>query len=340
MKKHFDKVIFLCLILLAALSIFTLLGINRQLVASQLLYFFIGFFFLFLFYFLGVNFFQLNKHIAYWGLFTVLVFTSLFGEEIRGSRRWIDLYFFKFQASEFLKVFFILYCADFFKNRRVNILIAAFIFIPTIFIVSRQPDLGSAIVYLTVLSGIIFFAGFPLRYFTYVVIVCAAGVPLVWRGLAEYQRNRILSFIQPSLDPAGISYNLIQSIITVGSGGFWGRGLGRGTQSRFLFLPENTTDFAYASLVEQFGFVAGLAVILLYGLIIYRMVRKLMVVRERSFYFLFLAGSVILITTQVGMNIGMNVGLLPVAGIPLPLISYGGSSIVSTMMLFGLMMSF
>ncbi|HLD27118.1 MAG TPA: FtsW/RodA/SpoVE family cell cycle protein [Patescibacteria group bacterium] len=349
MKKKFDFVILFCLISLSAFSFFTILGSKNSFLRSQLLYFFMGFLSLFIFYRIGIRFFRLNTLFFYCLSVGLLIFGFFFGESIRGSRRWIDLYFFNFQPSEFLKTFFIIYIAHFFsvslvkteaiiKNMK-KIMISFLIFIPPIFIVFMQPDLGSSIVYLLIYVSIIFFSRFPPKYFLYSAIFFLSVTPLVWHFLAEYQKNRIVSFIEPSADPDGISYNLIQSIITIGSGGFFGRGLGQGTQSRFLFLPENATDFAYASLVEQFGFIGGIIVIVLYGIIAYRLIQKIQRSQKGSFNFLFLTSSLIYLIAHVSINIGMNLGLLPIAGIPLLLISYGGSSIVSTMMLFGLAMS-
>lgn len=349
MKKLFDFVIFFCILSLAIFSIFTILGIKPALLTSQLLYVLIGFLCLFIFHRLGIQFFRLNKHFFYWSSVALLIFSFFFGESIRGSRRWIDLYFFNFQPSEFLKVFFIIYLADFFSENNIKterifsrlkrVFISFLIFIPPVFIVFKQPDLGSTIVYLLIYISVIFSARFPAKYFFYSALFFIGVTPLVWHFLAQYQRNRILSFIEPSIDPSGISYNLIQSIITIGSGGFLGRGLGQGTQSRFLFLPENATDFVYASLVEQFGFFGGMIVILLYGVIAYRLIQKIQHSHKSSFNFLFLTSFLIYLTAHVCINIGMNLGLLPIAGIPLLLISYGGSSIVTTMMLLGLAVS-
>lgn len=349
MKKQFDFVIFFCLISLSLFSFFTILGSKNVFLKNQFFYFLAGFLCLFIFYRIGLRFFHLNTLFFYWLGISFLIFSFFFGESIRGSRRWIDFYFFNFQPSEFLKIFFIIYSAHFFSKNLVRsepivknlkkLLMSFLIFIPPIFIVFKQPDLGSAIVYLLIYVSVIFFSRFPARYFFFSAFFFLSATPIIWHFLAEYQKNRIMSFIEPTSDPSGISYNLIQSIITIGSGGFFGRGLGQGTQSRFLFLPENVTDFAYASLVEQFGFIGGCIVIILYGIIAYRLIQKIHRNQKNSFHFLFLTSSLIYLITHIGINIGMNLGLLPIAGIPLLLISYGGSSIVSTMILLGLVMS-
>lgn len=338
MKKILDWPLIFSLLGLAFFSLFNLLGVKKTLLFNQLIYFLIGFLFLFLFFRIGLRFFRLNSQVFYGLAVFFLLLSLIFGEEIRGSRRWLDLFLFRFQPSEFLKVFFIIALSDFF-SQNINykkILVSVVVFLLPIVVVFKQPDLGSALVYLSIYISILFFAGAPKRYFIYSLLGILITAPLVWHGLADYQKNRVVGFVNPSVDPAGISYNLIQSVITVGSGGFFGRGLGRGTQSRFLFLPENTTDFAFASLVEQFGFMGGGIVILLYGIIIYCLLKKLTMNAKNRFQFLYLVGLLTGLTVHIFINIGMNLGLMPVAGIPLPLISYGGSSIVTTMMLLGL----
>jgi rod shape determining protein RodA len=273
----------------------------------------------------------------------LLVVTYIIGFESRGSKRWIDFYFFNFQTSEFLKIFFILFLSDICSRKDSfdlkSLLKSALIFVPPILLIFKQPDLGNAIIFFIIYTSILFFNGLPLGYFIKGFLALAALVPLSWHFLKTYQKNRILSFINPDLDPSGVSYNLIQAVITVGSGGFFGKGLGLGTQSRFAFLPENHTDFAFASLVEQFGFLGGLVVIILFGIILYRLIRKAIANQHDPFSFSFLIGIITFVGAQVIINIGMNLGLFPVAGIALPLITYGGSSILTTFMLIGLAMS-
>lgn len=345
MKKKFDYVLFFALVGLALFSSFSLLGIDKKLFITQLIYFVVGFLFLFIFFKIGSNFFRLNCRFFYLTAVILILITFFFGETIRGSKRWLNFYFLNFQASEFLKMFFIIYLADYFKRQSSSLIsfkkvfFSLIIFLPPVFLILKQPDLGSVLVYLLIYLSILFFSGLPVKYFIYLLLFFILIAPLSWSLLADYQKNRVLSFINPEFDPAGISYNLIQSVITVGAGRFLGHGLGRGTQSRFLFLPENTTDFAYASLVEQFGFIGGIVVIGLYIFIFYRLFKKTFNQPYYDYHFLFLVGVTIFLATQVFINIGMNLGIVPVAGIPLPLISYGGSSVVSTLMLFGLAMS-
>ncbi len=345
MKKTFDIWILLSIVGLSVFSLFNLFGIKSTFFLNQLVFFIIGFIFLLVFYKIGLEFFKLNSQFFYFFSFVLLLITFFVAPEIRGSRRWLNLYFFKYQASEFLKPFFIIYTANLlteempktFSVFNFKKLFFSFLFflLPAI-IIFKQPDLGNTIVFIAVYLSMLFFAGMAIRYFAYPFLFLFMATPLIWKILAEYQKNRILSFFDPQVDPKGLSYNLIQSIITIGSGGFLGRGLGLGTQSRFSFLPENHTDFVLASLVEQFGFIGGLLVIFLYAVIIFRLIKKIFVYQKDSFIFLFLVGVTMYLIIQIFINIGMNFGIMPIAGISLPFVSYGGSSTVSTMIMLGL----
>lgn len=345
MKKNFDIWTLLSIVGLSIFSLFNLFGIKNTFFLNQLVFFIIGFIFLWIFYKIGLEFFKLNSQFFYFFGLILLLITFFVAPEIRGSRRWLDFYFFKFQPSEFLKPFFIIYLADVFSNEWSRpiftvdfkrVLVSFLSFLLTAIITFNQPDLGNTTIFVVIYLSVLFFIEIPIRYFSYFLLLLFISTPVIWKILASYQKNRILSFINPHIDPQGLAYNLIQSIITVGSGRFFGRGLGFGTQSRFSFLPENHTDFVFASLVEQFGFVGGIAVILLYSVIIFQLIKKMFAYQKDSFVFLFLAGVIICLISQIFINIGMNLGLLPITGISLPLISYGGSSIVSTMIILGL----
>ncbi|HLL60905.1 MAG TPA: FtsW/RodA/SpoVE family cell cycle protein [Candidatus Nitrosocosmicus sp.] len=340
MNRRFDFYIFFSLVGLSIFSLFNIFGISHSLFQNQAVYILVGFVALFIFWYIGINFFKFNSKTFYWMAVILLVITYIIGFESRGSRRWIDFYFFNFQSSEFLKIFFILYLSQLFSSKfELNfqsLIKNSIIFVPPIFLVYKQPDLGNAIIYFLIYMSILFFRGYSIKYFLIGFMFLTALIPISWNFLKQYQKNRLLSFINPEKDPSGISYNLIQAVITVGSGGLIGKGLGLGTQSRFSFLPENHTDFAFASLVEQFGFIGGFVVILLIGIIIFRLIKKAIHYQHDTFKFLFLIGVITFLLTQAVINIGMNLGIFPVAGIALPLITYGGSSIITTMMLLGL----
>ena len=343
MKKPLDYWILLSLIGLSFFSLFNIFGIKHELFGNQLFFFIVGFILLYTFYRIGILFFRLNSTFFYISFLILLIVTFFIGTTVRGSRRWIDLYFFRFQTSEFFKVFFLLYLADYIsKVKKIDkrtYLISFFIFLAPFLIIFKQPDLASSLVYLFVFVCVLFLTGFPLKYFAYGIGSIVVSLPVLWHFLKDYQKVRFISFINPEPNSQGIAYNLIQSIITVGSGRFFGRGLGLGTQSRFQFLPEYHTDFAFASLVEQFGLFGGVIVLALYGIIIYRLFKKARIERNNPFAFLYLYGSALFLTISLAINIGMNVGLLPIAGIALPLISYGGSSILSIFIMLGLALS-
>ncbi|MBI3366490.1 rod shape-determining protein RodA [Candidatus Roizmanbacteria bacterium] len=324
---------------LSFFGIFTIFGIRQTFLVSQLVYFGLSFIAYVFFRKIGNHFFRLNARVIYWSFITILVITFFIGLEVKGSKRWIDFYFYKFQASEFFKVFFILHLSEILTlkshGNKLTAFFKSFLYflIPT-FIIFKQPDLGNAIVYAFIFFSMAFFSDFPKKYLLYLFGTFVATFPLSWFFFKSYQRERILSFLNPHLDTQGTAYNMIQAVITVGSGKFFGRGLGLGTQSRLYFLPENHTDFAFSSLIEQFGFFGGLLIIVCFSIIVYYLCKKIV-----KFYFqktidgkknfLYMVGLTSYFVFQVIINISMNMGLLPVAGIALPFISYGGSSVLA-----------
>lgn len=339
MKKKPDILIILSIIGLCTFSLFNLFGISQTFFISQLTFIVAGFIAFFVMNRIGIDILRINAWMTYLIFIVLLIATYITGDVIRGSRRWIDLVVFNFQPSEFMKPFFVIFMADLFAKKSLSpstLIKAGSLFLIVFLIILKQPDLGSALLYLGVFVGMIFFAGLSIVYFVSGALFFLVSSPLLWGTLKPYQKQRVFSFIDPSHDISGVAYNVIQSVITVGSGGLVGKGLGLGTQSRFLFLPENHTDFAFASLVEQFGFIGGAAIIGLYCVLLYRL---LLVVRERKkeyFYYLYTVGVILFITISVIINVGMNMGIFPVTGIALPFVSYGGSSVVSTMILIGL----
>lgn len=333
-------------IILSLFGIFNLFGIKQAFFINQLLYFIVGLVAYFIIKKIGLNFFWMNAKIFFWLFVGSLLATYLIGLEVKGSKRWIDLYYLRFQASEFLKAFFILYIAGLFANVKrgrdsfkIFIKSLGLFLIPT-FIIFKQPDLGNALVFIFIYIVMVSFSTLPKKYLIYLAGSILSILPISWSILKQYQKLRILAFFNPHLDTQGTSYNMMQSIITVGSGKFIGRGLGLGTQSRLFFLPENHTDFAFASLVEQFGFLGGLIIIIFYLLIILVCFKKLIEFSKQDqqshAYFLYVAGLTSYIFFQFIVNAGMNLGLLPITGIALPFISYGGSSMVALMIALAL----
>ncbi len=325
---------------LSFFSFFNLFGAKKELVAFQLIYFAIGIIIFIIVKRLGLASFRHNAKFFYYLFVILLLLTFILGPEVKGSKRWIDLYFFNFQASEFFKIFFTLFLADYFvrnkdeaDQKRVFLGSLIYFLIP-FFIIFKQPDLGNALTYIFIYFVLLLFSNIPKRYVFYLTIFILISLPISWFTLKDYQKQRITTFVSPQVDQQGSSYNRIQSIITVGSGKFLGRGLGHGTQTKLSYLPENHTDFAFASLVEQFGFIGGLAVIGLFFSIVISLISKLIHFYKTrddygKFAFMVILGFLAYLSFQTLINIGMNVGVLPIVGVALPIISYGGSAFVT-----------
>lgn len=329
-------------------SIFNLIGIKPQLVPLQLLFFGISVAAFFIFRKIGLSFFRQNAKLFYWVFVGLLILTYVIGFEARGSKRWIDLYFFAFQPSEFFKIFFVIFFADFFSSMRKDsdefqvFLKSLFYFALPTFIIFKQPDLGSALVYSSIYFTLLFFSYIPKKTVFTLAGILALILPFGWFILHDYQKNRVLSFIDPNIDSTGTGYNMLQAVITTGSGQFFGRGLGHGTQTKLSFLPENHTDFAFSSLVEQFGFVGGFIVLAAYFALVMILVRRIMdsiSKQDKNDYFktLLLIGFLSYFVFQLLVNVSMNVGIFPVTGITLPFISYGGSSLLGLMISLALL---
>ena len=327
-------------ILLFFVGIFNLIGVRSDLVQTQV---FAGILAILLFIILkvrGINFFRNNSTLFYWLGIALLVLTYFLGFESRGSKRWIDLYFFSFQASEFFKPFFAIFIAQYFVVNKnwiysyKSIITSIGYFLLPAVLVLRQPDLGTALVYGSMFIPVLIYSGIPRRILTRLAVVTIILAPVFWLVLKEYQRVRLLSFLNPQADLQGSGYNLVQSIIAIGSGKVLGRGLGYGTQAKLNFLPEFHTDFAFASLVEQFGFIGGMLVIFIFIILMracaVELRRKyLLKDDDGKFRFLYQLSIFSSIVFQAVINIGMNMGLFPITGITLPFVSYGGSSIVA-----------
>lgn len=271
---------------------------------------------------------------------TLLLFLPIIGGGfVRGSQRWIQLGPVSFQPSEFIKPWFILFFASFFaKEEKLGLksfLQVLLVLVVPLFLVFRQPDLGSTIVLGLIWLGIFFASGISLRYILFLVAGFGAIAPLGWRMLKDYQRQRLFSFLDPSGDPFGSGYNLIQSTVAVGSGWFFGRGWGKGTQSHLLFLPERHTDFVFASFAEEFGFLGSLILVLTIVFLLVLILRIGQKANDRLGV-LICAGVFVYIFCQGFMNMGMSMGILPITGVTLPLLSYGGNSVLSVLISLGI----
>ena len=284
-------------------------------------------------------------YLFYVVVLALLIWASLFGITASGSQRWINLYFINLQPSELMKIAIIICFAKYYHriqfsnvNRIKNIIVPILIlFIPIALVVS-QPDLGTAI--LIALSGIIvlWLAGVNIKYFFYSSLTFIISAPFVISLLKPYQKLRILTFFDPDKDPLGAGYQIIQSKIAVGSGGLTGKGFLKGTQGYLEFLPEKHTDFIFTLFSEEFGFLGSIFLLLVYVVLIFRILR--IGALSRSFFgkfFCYGFGSAIFV--YITVNMAMVLGLLPIVGSPLPIMSYGGSSMLATMIGLGIVMS-
>lgn len=273
----------------------------------------------------------------------LLLLVMFLGSSEFGAKRWIDVGFLTFQPVEVVKCFFIIFLARYFamkgeyitwKDLGESILWVGILVV----MVGLQPDLGSAIVLLVIWVGMIFVTNVSRRFLWMLFGGGLLSLPLLWFLLRDYQKNRILTFLDPMRDPYGAGYNVLQSQIAVGSGGWWGLGLGKGLQSQLHFLPVAYSDFAFAVLAEEFGFIGSMLALLFFGVIIAWVWRVAFEsVDQFGFYLGVGIGSLLLF--QIFINVAMNLGIMPVTGIPLPFISSGGTSFLAVMFLLGLVVS-
>ena len=295
--------------------------------------------------FLNIKFWHSTGYFFYIIILVFLIWAAFFGITISGSQRWIDLYFINLQPSELMKIAIIVCFAKFYHRSQIgkvsnlrNLIIPFIILFLPMSLIILQPDLGTSI--LVALSGlvVIWLAGINVKYFVYSSIMFIISLPFIISFLKPYQKLRVLTFFNPDRDPLGAGYQIIQSKIAVGSGGLDGKGFLKGTQSYLEFLPEKHTDFIFTLFAEEYGFIGSVILLLIYAIIIFRIIR--IGVISRSFFaklFCFGFGSAIFI--YITVNMSMVLGLLPIVGSPLPIMSYGGSSMLATMIGFSIVMS-
>ncbi|MCC6162001.1 MAG: rod shape-determining protein RodA [Acidobacteria bacterium] len=283
--------------------------------------------------------------VVYGAVAVLLLYVLYFGVVAGGSRRWISLVAFNLQPSEFAKAGLALLLASWFGQEKLSALrlgdlaAAGGLLFLLFLLIARQPDLGSAMTLLPVLGGIAYAAGLRLKLIGYAVLLCVLLAPVAWfYGLQEYQKSRVVTFLDPSQDARGAGYQQIQARITVGSGGLAGKGFLNGTQGQYKFLPVAHNDFVYSVLAEEHGFIGVLATLGLYLFVLIRSLDAARLARDRIGAYL-VVGLVSCFAFQVIYNIAMSAGLAPVKGLTLPLMSYGGSSIIATLMSFGLILN-
>ena len=347
--RNFDYVLLICILLLGLISGLSMYSTDggEFLYHSQshIFKFFIFFPLMILLSFFNIRVWYYFGYIFYLVILLLLIWASLYGVEASGSQRWINLYFVNIQPSELMKIAIILCLAKYYHRLQLekinsikSIVFALVILALPIILVISQPDLGTSILIASSGLVVLWLTGINIKYFLYSFLTLIISMPFVISFLKPYQKLRILTFLDPDRDPLGAGYQIIQSKIAVGSGGLTGKGFLKGTQSYLEFLPEKHTDFIFTLFSEEQGFIGSVSLLLIYVIIIYRIL-KIGSISRSYFAKLFCYGYGSAIFFYVSVNMSMVLGLLPIVGSPLPIMSYGGSSMLATMIGFAIVMS-
>ncbi|HCM37711.1 MAG: rod shape-determining protein RodA [Candidatus Gottesmanbacteria bacterium GW2011_GWB1_43_11] len=340
--RTFAWLVFIPAILLNSLGLVTLLSRDPVLFYQQAIFTAVGLGLFWLFYHIDFELYQYLYKFFYVGAILFLLMAFL-GPNVRGATRWIDLGGFRIQPSEIIKPFFLITLASLlvrYPPTKIKfILYHLGLFGLPFLIIYKQPDLGNAIVYAGMWLFSVVLAGMPVWFLVLGGGVLGGLLPFGYRLLHEYQRQRILTFLNPLSDPRGTGYNAIQAMIAVGSGQWFGRGFGKGTQSLLNFLPEQHTDFIFAAFSEEFGFIGALVLLAIFFIFLWKVLRLTNLRQDRQLAFLYSAGFFTQLFIHVIINVGMNLGLVPITGITLPFISYGGSSLISLWIGLGILFS-
>jgi len=347
--KSFDYILLICIISIGIISIFSMYSTDGGELLhhskSHIIRFVVFFSMMIVLSFLNIRFWYSIGYLFYIIVLGFLVWASFYGITASGSQRWVSLYFINLQPSELMKIAIIICFSKYYHRIQVynvnnfkNILIPIVILIFPIFLVLSQPDLGTSI--LIALTGLIvlWLAGINAKYFFYSSLFFLISTPFVIAFLKPYQKLRILSFFDPDRDPLGAGYQIIQSKIAVGSGGLSGKGFLKGTQSYLEFLPEKHTDFIFTLFSEEHGFIGSVFLLIIYAIMIFRILR-IGTICKSYFAKLFCYSFASSIFIYITVNMSMVLGLVPIVGSPLPIMSYGGSSMLATMIGFSIVMS-
>ncbi|NCQ06079.1 MAG: rod shape-determining protein RodA [Candidatus Moranbacteria bacterium] len=282
--------------------------------------------------------------LLYFSMLFVLLAVLFFGRTVNGTAGWVSFGLFQVQPVEFSKVVLIIFLASFISKKKselgewARVIVSFVLSITLIFLVLKQPDLGSSLVLGAIWVSMILSSGLRMKH---LIVLTILGLTLTlgsWFVLADYQKDRINTFLHPELDPRGSGYNVLQAIVAVGSGGITGKGVGHGSQSQLNFLPEKHTDFIFAVISEELGLIGAFFVVSVYGIILYR-IKRIGEMASDNFGYLVSVGIFTMLFVQIIINVGMNIGLMPVTGIPAPFLSYGGSSLVATFFSVGLLLN-
>ena len=347
--KNLDYILLSSIILLSAISVFVMYSTD----GGQILYhtkshfikLCIFFPLMLVISFFNIKFWHITSYLFYFIIVLLLAWASIDGIKVSGSQRWINLYFLVLQPSELMKISVILCLAKYYHRLKIdnvnsftNIVIALTIIIIPIILVISQPDLGTSILIASSGLIILWLGGLKIKYFFISFITFLISLPFIISFLKPYQKLRILTFLDPDRDPLGAGYQIIQSKIAIGSGGLTGKGFLKGTQSYLEFLPEKHTDFIFTLFSEEFGFFGSIGLLILYIVIISRIIR-IGAISRSNFARLFCFGFAFAIFIYIVVNLSMVLGLVPIVGSPLPIMSYGGSSMLATMIGFGIVLS-
>ncbi len=320
-------------------------GGTKYLYLRQIYWVVLGLVLLFLTISIDYHFFIRSAYPIFTICLLLLLWVILWGKPTSGSQRWLHLGFFSFQPSELTKIAIILALTRFFTREPEVIeyplqdfFIALLILGLPVLLVFKQPDLGTAVLIVLISISMFAFIGFPLKAWLLLGIGTAALTPFIWQFLKEYQKKRLLTFLNPDLDPLKTGYHIIQSKIAVGSGSFWGKGFLKGTQSQLHFIPEQHTDFIFSVFGEEWGFIGCLILLFLFLVLISKGLKIALASRDKGGTLL-AVGITAMLFWQVFINTGMVLGIVPVVGIPLPLFSYGGTSMITTLVGLGLLIN-
>ncbi len=345
--RYFDYVLFFTVTLISIIGLLTIATTTdgRIFAFRQSIWFIIGLFVALVTYNIDTRHIKRNAFLFYGISVFLLVLVFVNGVLSHGAKRWISIYFFHIQPSEFVKIAIIVILAAYFdetpKGEPYNLkdLLIPFIFVllPVIFII-KQPDLGTAIVIAVISLSIILVAGVDKSALVKMVMLFVVFLPFVWSNLKPYQKDRIMGFLDPYKAPTTYGYNTIQSEIAIGSGGIFGKGIHHATQTQLSFLPESHTDFIFSVFAEQWGFIGCVFLIILYSIVLFRAV-TIASHSKNDFDTLVSVGIITYIWISVVFNMGMAMGLLPVVGIPLVFFSYGGSSVITSFFALGILLS-
>lgn len=350
MLRQFDWILMLCMLSLVGLGILVIYSATYQTVMAELYIRqlqWLGFAIIVLFIILQIDYHVLTDFSLLFYLFSLalLVAVLLFGKRISGAKSWFSFGYFNFQPSEIVKITSILLLARYLSSESKQTLVfkdflmAGLIMGVPMFLIILQPDMGTTITFLVPLILMMFLAGMKYKLILLTVLSGIAALPIFWRFLKPYQRNRILTFVDPTIDPLGSGYQIIQSKIAVGSGRITGKGLfSKETQAYLDYIPEKQTDFIFSIHAEDFGLIGVLIALALYFLLLYRMLQAAMTARDKVGTFVIM-GIMSIFFFHVVVNIGMVLGLMPITGLPLPLMSYGGSSLMSTIIGIGIIIN-